>query len=76
MREMVIEAIRVRWQFEDSHCSFKQLTGAEKCQCRQASTQRNQVQCGHLAWVSFGQHAYTLGKTIYQAHQQQRAPHL
>ena len=76
MREMVIEAMRVRWQVEAFHRSFKQLIGAEKCRCRQASTQRNQLQCGHLAWVSLRQHAYTLGKTIYQAHQQQWAPHL
>ena len=35
-REMVIEAVRVRWQVEEFHRSFKQLTGSEKCQCRKA----------------------------------------
>ena len=75
-REMVIEAVRVRWQVEEFHRSFKQLTGAEKCQCRQASAQRNHLQCCYLAWVSLRQHAHALGKTIYQAHQQQWAPYL
>ena len=31
-REMVIEAVQVRWQVEEFHRSFKQLTGSEKCQ--------------------------------------------
>ena len=75
-REMVIDAVRVRWQVEEFHRSFKQLTGAEKCQCRQASAQRNHLQCCYLAWVSLRQHAHALGKTIYQAHQQQWAPYL
>ena len=75
-REMVVEAVRVRWQVEEFHRSFKQLTGAEKCQCRQASAQRNHLQCCYLAWVSLRQHARAVGQTIYQAHQQQWAPYL
>ncbi|RYY19050.1 MAG: transposase, partial [Cytophagaceae bacterium] len=35
-RELVIEAVQVRWQLEEFHRSFKQLTGSEKCQCRTA----------------------------------------
>ena len=73
---MVIDAVRVRWQVEEFHRSFKQLTGAEKYQCRQASAQRNHLHCCYLAWVSLRQHAHALGKTIYQAHQQQWAPYL
>ena len=75
-REMVIDAVQVRWQVEEFHRSFKQLTGAEKCQCRNANAQRNHLRCCYLAWVSLRQHARRIGQTIYQAHQQQWAPYL
>lgn len=75
-REMVIDAVQVRWQVEEFHRSFNQLTGAEKCQCRKASAQRNHLQCCYLAWVSLRQHAQAIGQTLYQAHQQQWAPYL
>ena len=48
-REMVIEAVQVRWQVEAFHRSFKQLTGSEKCPCRKATTQRNHLTCCYLA---------------------------
>ena len=48
-REIVIEAVQVRWQVEEFHRSFKQLTEAEKCQCRKAAAQRNHRRCCHLA---------------------------
>ena len=75
-REMVIEVVQVRWQVEEFHRSFKQLTGSEKCQCRKATAQRNHLTCCYLAWVSLRQHARRTGQTIYQAHQQQWAPYL
>jgi len=75
-REMVIDAVQVRWQVEEFHRSFKQLTGAEKCQCRNANAQRNHLTCCYLAWVSLAQHARRLGQTMCQAHQQQWAPYL
>ena len=75
-REIVIEAVQVRWQVEEFHRSFKQLTGPEKCQCRKATAQRNGLTCCYLAWVSLRQHARRLEQTIYQAHQQQWAPYL
>ena len=75
-REMVIDAVQVRWQVEEFHRSFKQLTGAEKCQCRNANAQRNHLACCYLAWVSLRQHARRIGQTIYQAHQQQWASYL
>ncbi|MBU6120013.1 transposase [Hymenobacter sp. PAMC29290] len=75
-REMVIEAVQVRWQVEEFHRSFKQLTGSEKCQCRKEMAQRNHLACCYLAWVSLRQHARRMGQTIYQAHQQQWAPYL
>lgn len=75
-REMVIEAVQVRWQVEEFHRSFKQLTGAEKCQCRKATAQRNHLACCYLAWVSLRQFARQATQTMYQAHQQQWAPYL
>jgi len=66
-RDLVIEAMQVRWQIEEFHRSFKQLTGSEKCQCRKAQAQRNQLTRCYLAWVSLRQHARAIGRTIYQA---------
>ena len=51
-REMVIEAVQVRWQVEEFPRSFKQLTGSEKCPCRKVTAQRNHRTCCYLAWVS------------------------
>ena len=75
-REMVIDTVQVRWQVEEFHRSFKQLTGAEKCQCRRATAQRNHLTCCYLAWVCLQQYARRTGQTLYQAHQQQWAPYL
>lgn len=75
-REMVIDAVQVRWQVEEFHRSFKQLTGSEKCQCRKAQAQRNHLTCCYLAWVSLRQFARHTAQTVYQAHQQQWAPYL
>ena len=69
-REMVIEAVQVRWQVEEFHRSFKQLTGSEKCRCRKSQAQRNHLTCYYLAWVSLRQHAWAIRQTIHQAHQQ------
>ena len=66
-REMVIDAVQVRWQIEEFHRSFKQLTGSEKCQCRTAQAQQNHLTCCYLAWVSLRQHARAIGRTMYQA---------
>ncbi|NVO31276.1 transposase [Hymenobacter sp. P5342] len=77
LNQQLVEATtRVRWQVEEFHRSFKQLTGAEKCQCRRAQAQRNHLACCYLAWVSLRQFARQTAQTIYQAHQQQWAPYL
>jgi hypothetical protein len=56
-----------RWQIEDFHRSFKQLTGSEKCQCRKARSQRNHLACCYHAWVSLKLKAkQQLAKTMYQ----------
>ena len=41
--------MNVRWQVEEFHRSFKQLTGSEKCQCRKARSQRNHLACCKLS---------------------------
>ena len=75
-REMVIEAVRVRWQIKEFSRNFKQLTGSEQCPCRKDVTQRNHLACCYLTWVSLRQYARRMGQSIYQAHQQQWAPDL
>jgi hypothetical protein len=55
-----------RWQIEDFHRSFKQITGSEKCQCRKARSQRNHLACCYHAWISIKIKAKQVGKTIYQ----------
>lgn len=60
------KATAVRWQIEDFHRSFKQLTGSEKCQCRKALAQRNHLACCFHAWVSLKVRAKQLNTTIYQ----------
>ncbi|AMR29580.1 transposase [Hymenobacter psoromatis] len=75
-QQLVEVTTRTRWQVEEFHRSFKQLTGAEKCQCRRAQAQRNHLACCYLAWVSLRQFARQTAQTLYQAHQQQWAPYL
>ena len=75
-QHLVEATTRTRWQVEEFHRSFKQLTGAEKSQCRRAQAQRNHMACCYLAWVSLRQFARQTAQTLYQAHQQQWAPYL
>lgn len=63
----------VRWQIEDFHRSFKQLTGSQPhrrtgCQCRKAQAQRNHLACCYHAWVSLKLRAKQVFKTMYQVH--------
>ena len=62
------EADDLRWQVEEFHRELKQLTGSEKCQCRQARSQRNHLACCYHAWLSLKVQAMALDKTIYQIH--------
>lgn len=59
------EATAVRWQIEDFHRGFKQLTGSEKCQCRKATAQRNHLACCFHAWVSLKVKAKKMNTTVY-----------
>lgn len=54
-----------RWQVEEFHRGFKQLTGSEKCQCRKERSQRNHLACCYHAYVSLKIEAKKIGKTIY-----------
>jgi len=65
-RLRAIQAVQVRWQVEEFHRSFKQLTGSEKCQCRKARSQRNHLACCYAAWVAIKVKACELKTTIYQ----------
>lgn len=65
-RLRAIEAIQVRWQVEEFHREFKQLTGSEKCQCRKARSQRNHLACCYSAWVAIKVKAQEMKKTVYQ----------
>ncbi len=60
------DANDVRWQIEEFHRGFKQLTGSEKCQCRTARSQRNHLACCYHAWLSLKVKATQLDKTLYQ----------
>lgn len=65
-----------RWQVEDFHRGFKQLTGSEKCQSRKARAQRNHLACCYHAWISLKVKAKQLGNTIYQVKQAQLSDYL
>ena len=64
-QQLVEATTRTRWQVEEFHRSFKQLTGAEKYQCRKASAQRNRLTYCYLVWVSLRQFALQSAQTVY-----------
>ncbi|KOR28163.1 transposase, partial [Achromatium sp. WMS2] len=53
-----------RWKIEQLHREGKQLTGMERCQCRNARIQRNHVGCAFLVWVRLKHFAVQTGKTV------------
>ena len=65
-RLRAIQAVQVRWQVEEFHRSFKQLTGSEKCQCRKERSQRNHLACCYAAWVALKVKAHEMKTTVYQ----------
>ena len=65
-RLRVIESLQVRWQVEEFHREFKQLTGSEKCRCRKARSQRNHLACCYSAWVAVKVKAKEMSQTVYQ----------
>ncbi len=65
-RLRAIQAVQVRWQVEEFHRSFKQLTGSEKCQCRKDRSQRNHPACCYSAWVAMKVKANEMKTSMYQ----------
>ena len=60
------EVCRIRWKIEQFHRELKQLTGAERCQCRKARIQRNHIACAMLVWIRLMDVARKAQRTIYQ----------
>ena len=60
------EACDFRWKIEQLHREGKQLTGWEKCQCRNARIQRNHIGCALLVWVRLKEVAIANKTTVYQ----------
>ena len=65
-RLRAVEALQVRWQVEEFHRSFKQLTGSEKCQRRKRQSQKNHLACCYSAWVALKVKAQEMRQTVYQ----------
>ena len=64
--EVVRDVCGFRWKIEQFHRETKQLTGLEKCQCRQARIVRNHIGCAILVWIRLKQVAHETQQTIYQ----------
>jgi hypothetical protein len=64
--EATQEACGFRWKIEQLHREGKQVTGLERCQCRQARIQRNPIGCAFLVWVRLKELAVQTGRTVYQ----------
>jgi hypothetical protein len=60
------KACGFRWKIEQLHREGKQVTGLERCQCRNARIQRNHIGCALLVWVRLKELAVHTGRTVYQ----------
>ena len=58
-----------RWPIEPFHRERGQLTRSEKCQCRQARSQRNPLGYCYLAWLSLKVRSAQLSLSLYQVRQ-------
>lgn len=56
----------IRWYVEQFHRELKQLTGVEKCQCRNQRIQRNHIACAVMVWVFLKRVAQNLQTNVYQ----------
>lgn len=63
--EVAQNANDVRWEVEQFHREFKQLTGSEKCQCRKQRSQRNHLANCYHAWITLKARARASKNTIY-----------
>ena len=60
------DACRLRWKIEQFHREAKQLTGIERCQRREARSQRNHIASATLVWVRLADIARHTGRTLYR----------
>ena len=60
------DACALRWKIEQFHRELKQLTGVEKCQCRNSRIQRNHIACAVLVWIRLTAIARKTGTTVYK----------
>ncbi|MCP4944794.1 MAG: transposase [Planctomycetaceae bacterium] len=63
--QVIQDADDLRWHIEQLHRELKQLTGSEKCECRQQRSQRNHIACCYHAWLSLKVKAQHLEKSLY-----------
>jgi hypothetical protein len=54
-----------RWKIEQAHRELKQLTSIEKCQARDAESQKTHIICAILAWLNIGQLANRKQVSVY-----------
>ena len=59
----------LRWTIEVFHRELKQLTGVERCQCRQGRIQRHPMACALWVGTRLKRLAYQTGQTVYQLKQ-------
>ncbi len=64
-RQVTKQASDVRWQIEQLHRELKQLTGSEKCECRNARAQRTHLALCYQAGLAIRVKAISLKKTVY-----------
>jgi hypothetical protein len=64
--EATREVCGFRWKIEQWHREGKQVTGLERCQCRQARIQRHHIGGAFLVWVRLKELAAQTGRTVYQ----------
>ena len=72
----VQNACASRWKIEQFHREIKQLTGIEKCQCRNARIQRNHIACAVLVWIKLTRLARKATTNVYQLKQSLLSNHL
>jgi len=56
----------LRWKIEQFHREIKQVTGIEKCQCRNARIQRNHITCAVLVWIRLTHLARKTCSNVYK----------
>lgn len=64
--EQVRKRTAFRWKIEQLHREEKQLTGIERCQCRNKTAQKNHILCAVLVWNCLKNYAHQLDKTVYE----------